>query len=83
MYPRTFSLCIVVEHSAKKPSVPTVFRDMLEEIMECRTRVTPLHLKIAAWHVEHKRHGDKLPFESDDLKRVQMPRQALLKKLDP
>jgi hypothetical protein len=72
VHPKTLSLCIVVDHDAKKPSIPTLFRDMLEKIMimECGTRVTPLHLKIVAWHAERKRHRYKLPFESDDLKRV-------------
>jgi hypothetical protein len=42
--------------------------------MEYWTRSAPLHLKIAAWHDDSKRSGDKLPFELDDLKKVLMPR---------
>ncbi len=61
MQPKTFNLCIVVDLSPKKPSILTLFCDMLEEIMEFGTR--PLHLKIAAWHEECKRHGDKMPFD--------------------
>jgi hypothetical protein len=61
MHPKTLNLCIVVDHSPKKPSIVTLFCDMLEEIMECGTR--PLHLKIAAWHEERKRHGDNMPFD--------------------
>ncbi len=83
VYPKTLSLCIVVEHCSKKPAIPTLFCDMQEEIMECGTLSTPLHLKIAAWYDARKRSGDKLPFALDDLKKVLMPRQALLKKLDP
>jgi hypothetical protein len=51
--------------------------------MECRTRATPLHLKFAEWHDYLKRADDKLRFELADLKTVLMPRQPLLKKLDP
>jgi hypothetical protein len=71
VHPKTISLCIVVEHSSKKQSIPTVFRDMLEEIMECWTRLTPLHVKISAWHMLR---GDKLPCALENLKKVLKPR---------
>ena len=76
----TLNLCIVLGHSSKKP-IPTMFRNMLEEKMECRTPSTP-HLKIAAWKADRKRSRDKLPFALDDLRKILMPRQARLKKLD-
>jgi hypothetical protein len=81
--PKTLCLCIVVEHSSKKQAIPTMLSDILEEIMEYETRLTPLHLKIAAWHDNCKRSGDKLPFALDYLKKALMLRQALLKKLNP
>jgi hypothetical protein len=44
-----------------------LFRDMLEEIMECGTLSTPLHPKITAWHADSKRKGEELPFSLDDV----------------
>ncbi len=51
---KTQSLCIVMDHSAKKSAIPTMFLDLLKEIMECWTPSTPLRLKIAAWHSDRK-----------------------------
>ncbi len=76
------SLCVEVE-SSKKPNIPTHYRDMLEEIMECGNPATHLHLQISAWHDDRKATDDKLPFGLDNVKTVLIPRQALLKKLDP
>ncbi len=50
--------------------------------MEWGTRATFLHLKITAWHDNSKQKGDKMPFLLADVKKVLIPRQALLKKLD-
>ena len=50
--------------------------------MERGTPSTPLHLKITTWHADRKRSREELPFELDDLKKILMPRQALIKKLD-
>jgi hypothetical protein len=79
---KTLSLCVVMSFSSKKPNIPILYRDMMEEIMECRTQATPLHPKIATWHDNSIRTGHELPFGSDQVKSVLMPRQALLKKLD-
>ncbi len=83
VHPKTLSLCVVVAFSSKKPNSPTHYRDMLEEIMECRNPVTPLHLKVSVWYDDRKRTGDKLQFGLDDVKTALVPRQAQLKKLDP
>ncbi len=82
-HPKTLSLCFVVTFSSKKPNIPILYRDILEEIMECRTQATPLHLKIAAWHDNLKCIKESSQIANSDEKIVLMPRQALLNKLDP
>jgi hypothetical protein len=56
---------------------------MMEEIMECRQRTLALHLKIAAWHEDILRLGQCPRLALGDLKTILVPRQALLKRLDP
>jgi hypothetical protein len=52
--------------------------------METSEAHTPLHLKIKAWHKNQKRSGEP-PSSTKvfDFKSVILPRQHLLKKLDP
>ncbi len=49
------------------------------------TGTLPLHLKIAAGHDDQRRLGQasRLAGDLDELKTILMPRQALLKRLDP
>jgi hypothetical protein len=82
MHPKTLSACALLDYGSLAHG-PIVYRDMLENIMECGTSTTPLHLKVKAWHVQNKRDGVPVPFTLDRLKTVLMPRQALLRKLDP
>ncbi len=63
VHPKTLSRYVVVEHFSKKPTIPTIFRDMQEEIMERGTSATPLHLKIAVCRDARKRDGYKMPIE--------------------
>jgi hypothetical protein len=39
--PKALSLCVVVTFSSKKPNIPILYRDMLEEVMGCQTQATP------------------------------------------
>ncbi len=74
---------IVVMTSSKRSNVPIEFRDMMDEIMECGPRTLALHLKIAAWHDDLRRLGQAPRLDLGELKTILVPRQALLKRLDP
>ncbi len=69
--------------SSKRANVAIKLRDMMEEIMECWQRTLALHLKIAAWHEDIRRLGQCPRLDLGDLKTILVPRQALLKRLDP
>jgi hypothetical protein len=80
---KTLSCCFMVMTSSKRSNVPIEFRDMVEEIMECWPPTLALHLKIAAWHDDLRRPGQAPYFDLSELKTILVPRQALLKRLDP
>jgi hypothetical protein len=80
---KTLSCSFVLTTSSKHPNVAIELRDMMEEIMECRHRTLALHLKIAAWHEDILRLGQSPRLALGDLKTILVPRQALLKRLDP
>jgi hypothetical protein len=61
---------------AKRANVPIEFRDMMEEIMECRPRTLALHLKIAAWHEDILQLGQSQRLALGDLKTILVPRQG-------
>jgi hypothetical protein len=73
----------VLTTSSKRANVAIKLRDMMEEIMECWQRTLALHLKIAAWHEDIRRLGQCPRLDLGDLKTILVPRQALLKRLDP
>ncbi len=51
VHAKTLSCCFVIKTASKTWDVVAVkFLDMMEDIMECGTRMMPLHLKIAGWH---------------------------------
>ncbi len=80
---KTLSCSFVLKTSSKRSNVPIKFRDMMEEIMECCPRTLALHLKIAAWHEDMRRLGQSPRLDLGELKLILVPRQALLKRLDP
>ena len=67
----------------KNPLV--VYRDLMEVVMESGAPNAALHLKIVAMHEDRIREGEDHDtiIRLADLKTVLMPRQWLLKKLDP
>jgi hypothetical protein len=81
--PKTPSCSFVVVTAFKRAKVLIIIPDMMEEIMECWPRTLPLHLKIAAWQGDQRRMGYAPPLDLSELKTILLPRQALLKKLDP
>ena len=82
MHPKTLSCCFVLEPSARVDTLG-ILRDMLDEVMKCGARDTPLHLKILAMHEDTMAAGEEYTLRLADLRLVLMPRQWLLKKLDP
>ena len=81
MHRLTLSGCLLLEHSVHDAYFQ--YRDMLENIMECGTSATPLHLKVKAWHTQNARDRLAHPMLLDRIKSVLMPTQALLRTLDP
>ena len=82
MHAKTLSCCFVLEPSARVDTLG-ILRDMLDEVMKCGARDTPLHLKILAMHEDTISAGEQYTIRLADLRLVLMPRQWLLKKLDP
>lgn len=83
MHPKTLSACFIFDHSNWPAHIPFIYRDMIEDIMERGSVHAPIHLKIAAWHSDRLREGVAMPLDLDRIKKVIMPRQQLLQKLDP
>jgi hypothetical protein len=56
---------------------------MMEEMMQCWPLTLALHLKIAAWYDDLRRLGQAQRLNLCELKTILVPRQGLLKRLDP
>jgi hypothetical protein len=82
---KTLRCSFVLTTSSKRANVAIELRDMMEEIIEWGplTLARALHLKIAAWHEDIRRLGQFQRLALGDLKTILVPRQALLKRLDP
>jgi hypothetical protein len=80
---KTLSCSFVLTTASKRANLAIELRDMMEEIIECWQRTLPLHLKIAAWHEDVWRLGQRPRLALGELKTIIVPRQALLKRLDP
>jgi hypothetical protein len=78
---KTLSTFFVIEQVSKKQDVASIYRDRMEEIMECASHTTPLHLKIAAWHDVNARDELAMPLDISEFKTILrlMPRQELLR----
>ena len=85
MHPKTLSACFIImaSTSTSKRNVDIIYRGMMEQVMESGHPRALLHLKVLAYHHDLAAQGDAPPLELLDLKTVLMPRQWLLKKLDP
>ena len=82
MHAKTLSCCFVLEPRNGLDTLE-LLRDMLAEVMESGAPKAPLHLKILAKHEDNKAKGEEFILQLSDLRLVLMPRQWLLKKLDP
>ena len=83
MHHKTLSACFVLETSTRLKNPLVLFRDLLEVVSDSGAPKAPLHLKIVAMHEDFREQGQDLIIRISDLKLVLMPRQWLLKKLDP
>jgi hypothetical protein len=75
-HPKTLSCSSVVATDSKRPNVPIIFRNIMEEVVECVPYTLPLHDKIAAWHDDQRRMGQAWPLDISKLKTILIPRQA-------
>ena len=82
VHPKTLVLSVVMPQESGDPS-PDEYAEMAEMIYEQGDVGTPLHLKIRMWHLDCKRRGIPHPFKLSKLKCMFMPRQSLLKQVDP
>ena len=82
MHSKTLSACFIIElHNSKCD--PDLYESMVEEVMASGHPRAPLHLKVLAYHRNREESGQALPLKLLDLKKVLVPRQWFLAKLDP
>ncbi len=83
IHPKTLRACLILATCTSKRDPEIGFRDMMDTVMESGPPGSQLNLKVLAYHEDSLRAGDPPPLDLVDLKQVLMPRQWLLKKLDP
>jgi hypothetical protein len=82
VHPKTLICTILVTTTGRETE--TRFFNRMQEIMALCEDKTPLHLKIRAWHKNNERMGlSPGPPRIDNCKELLMPRQHLLKTIDP
>ena len=81
---KTLVLSVLMPQSRDDES-PAEFSDMTMQIFQQGDAHTPLqvHLKIALWHKDNKSRGVVNPLQLSKIKCLFMPRQRLLKQVDP
>ena len=80
IHPKTAVLSYVMEGGSKLVSE---FPAYVHEVYRQGEDATPLHLKIWLSHDDRKREGKPLTLKIESFKKVLMPAQHLLKKMDP
>ena len=82
VHPKTLICTLLLTATGREPEKK--FFDRMQEIMALCEDKTPLHLKIRAWHTNNKRLGvSPGPPSIENCKELLMPRQHLLKTIDP
>ena len=56
---------------------------MVCEVSHAGCDVAPIHLQIVAWHEDVQQVAGKIPVKITDIKTILMPRQHVLRRLDP
>ncbi len=80
VHAKTLSGCFVIDGTR---NTDRNFRDVMIEVEESGDIGTPLHLKLVIYHENRIREGLDMPLDWSDTKTVLLPRQHLLKKMDP
>ena len=78
----TLSCCFIIPASNKIED-ETIFSTVMEQVMEQGDDDTPLHLKLVLFHEECERNDMPVGMKIADMKKVLMPKQRVLKHLDP
>jgi hypothetical protein len=78
MHPKTLACIFIITGTGKKLNIR--FQERVEEIFDMCDELTPLHLKIEAWHKANPERGS---LTLDRFKTIMIPRQHILKTLDP
>ena len=78
----TLSCCFIIPAS-NKIGDESSFSTVMEQVMLCGDDDTPLHLKLVLFHEECARKDQPLGMKIADMKTVLMPKQRVLKCLDP
>jgi hypothetical protein len=82
VHPKTLICTLLLTASGRDPEKR--FFERMHEIMALCENKTPLHLKIRAWHTNNKRLGvTPGPPRIENCRELLMPRQHLLKTIDP
>lgn len=82
MHPKTLVLT-VLKSQTKDDKTPGLFTEMMEDIYSTGPADTPLHLKIVSWRRQQHRAGKKVDMQLSQLKTLYVPRQKLLRQIDP
>ena len=82
VHPKTLVLSVLMPQESYDPS-PDEYAGMAQMIYEQGDADTPLHLKIGMWHLDCKRQRIPHPLALSKVKCLFMPRQRLLKQVDP
>ena len=82
MHPKTLVCTLLLSTSGKETDKK--FFERVHQIMALCEDKTPIHLKIQAWHANNKKFGVTLgPPRLENIKELLMPRQQILKAMDP
>ena len=82
MHPKTLVCTLLLSTSGK--DTEKKFFERAHQIMALCEDKTPIHLKIKAWHANNKRFSvTPVPPRLENFKELLMPRQHILKSIDP
>ena len=82
MHPKTLACTFILTGNGKK--LESKFAERVLEISAIGETIAPLHIKIEAWHQDNLTNGIKVGYpHMEDIKSVLMPRQHILKTIDP
>ena len=81
-HPKTLATSFIVEGTGGQGLVES-FEKLNSDILHSGLENGALHLKIEAWHEAMTQAGESSPIKIGSFRTILMPRQSLLKRLDP